>query len=516
MELIRRDGRSADEVIAELRVAFAAAAPAGPVLGSCADAESVQEVIDWLGRAVEGVDDAGRVDLIGALEAVKGAAEATQARVSVALAESIETDRAAAGVPAAKRSVGIGAQVALARRESPWRGSRHLGLSRALVGEMPATLAALQSGVISAWAATLVVRATACLSAEHRGLVDARIGPRLGELSEKALEALARSLAYELDPAGFVDRARRAVSERRVSVRPAPDAMAYLTALLPVGEAVGCYAALKKAAQTTLGTGTDAVAPGEGPRSLDQIMADELVARITGVNPATHGLPVEVHVVMDEDTLFHGGTASGRVPHAGPVPATLARLLARTGSTRPAAEDASTASASGTGSGFSPGEKAWVRRLFTHPGDGSVTGRDARRRFFTGSLRGVIIARDQTCRTPWCDAPIRHVDHVTRYTDHEDTADPVMGSQGGPGPTSVGNGAGLCEACNYTKEAPGWAARAEISDDGVQTIHLSTPTGHTYTSRPPPAVETLTGPAPPGRDSPANSPPACTDWPDTG
>ncbi|MGI8948977.1 MAG: hypothetical protein ACR2FV_13590 [Ornithinimicrobium sp.] len=146
-----------------------------------------------------------------------------------------------------------------------------------------------------------------------------------------------------------------------------------------------------------------------------------------------------------------------------------------------------------------------------------MTGRDARRRFFTGSLRGLIIARDQVCRTPWCDAPIRHVDHVTRHTDHvirhtdqERTGDP------GSGPTTVSNGAGLCEACNYTKEAPGWAARAEISDDGVQTIHTSTPTGHIYTSRPPPAVETLTGPAPPGRDSPANSPPAGTDWTDTG
>ncbi|MBA2695960.1 MAG: DUF222 domain-containing protein, partial [Actinobacteria bacterium] len=376
MELIRRDARSRDEVIAELRVAFSAAALAGPVLAPCADAEGVQGVIDWLGRAVEGVDDAGRVDLIGRLEAVKGAAEATQARVSCALAESIERGRVAAGVAAGKRSVGVGAQVALARRESPWRGSRHLGMAKALVGEMPATLAALQTGQISAWAATLVVRATACLSAQHRGLVDARIGPRLGELSEKHLEALARSLAYELDPAGFVDRARKAVTQRRVSVRPAPDAMAYLSALLPVGEAVGCFAALKHSADATLAAGAGAVVPGGGVRTRDQVMADELVTRITGVNPATEGFPVEVHVVMDEDTLFHGGPASGRVPHAGPIPATLARLLARTGSTRPAAET----------SGFSPGEKAWVRRLFRNPGDGSVTGRDARRRFFTGSL----------------------------------------------------------------------------------------------------------------------------------
>ena len=81
--------------------------------------------------------------------------------------------------------------------------------------------------------------------------------------------------------------------------------------------------------------------------------------------------------------------------------------------------------------------------------------------------------RDQTCRTPWCDAPIRHGDHV------------VPQPQGGP--TSAANGEGLCEACNYTKEAPGWAARpTEDSRAGRHQVEIITPTGHRYRSRPPP------------------------------
>lgn len=28
-------------------------------------------------------------------------------------------------------------------------------------------------------------------------------------------------------------------------------------------------------------------------------------------------------------------------------------------------------------------------------------------------LRRMITLRDDTCRTPWCDAPIRHIDHAT-------------------------------------------------------------------------------------------------------
>ena len=48
--------------------------------------------------------------------------------------------QAAAGVPARKRGAGVGAQIALARRDSPVRGGRHLGLAKALVREMPHAL----------------------------------------------------------------------------------------------------------------------------------------------------------------------------------------------------------------------------------------------------------------------------------------------------------------------------------------------------------------------------------------
>jgi hypothetical protein len=66
------------------------------------------------------------------------------------------------------------------------------------------------------------------------------------------------------------------------------------------------------------------------------------------------------------------------------------------------------------------------------------------------------------------------------------------------GKTTAANGAGLCEACNHTKETPGWTAepvsgRASSGNRGStgtrHTIELTTPTGHTYRS---------TAPAPPG------------------
>ncbi|HEY4315215.1 MAG TPA: HNH endonuclease, partial [Actinomycetes bacterium] len=88
-------------------------------------------------------------------------------------------------------------------------------------------------------------------------------------------------------------------------------------------------------------------------------------------------------------------------------------------------------------------------------------------------LREFLVLRDQTCRTPWCDAPIRHGDHI------------VSRARGGP--TSAANGQGLCEACNYTKEAPGWQARpTDHSRPGGHQVEITTPTGHQYVSRPPP------------------------------
>ena len=96
---------------------------------------------------------------------------------------------------------------------------------------------------------------------------------------------------------------------------------------------------------------------------------------------------------------------------------------------------------------------------------------DSRARIFPPGLRRLIQTRDDTCRTPYCDAPIRHLDHIIPW--HHG------------GKTTQANGAGLCEACNHTKETPGWTAR--IPRPGPRhTLELTTPTGHTYHSTAPP------------------------------
>jgi hypothetical protein len=97
---------------------------------------------------------------------------------------------------------------------------------------------------------------------------------------------------------------------------------------------------------------------------------------------------------------------------------------------------------------------------------------DSQARRFTENQRLFLLLRDQTCRTPYCDAPIRHADHIH---PHEDG-----------GPTTIANGQGLCEACNYTKQAPDWHQQPTPDATGtITTITTITPTGHHYRSHAP-------------------------------
>jgi len=400
------------------------------------------------------VADAERITQLDFLERLKGAAAAAQARVSVELDSSQRGVQARQGMPAEQLGRGVADQVALARRDSKVKGSRHLGLAKALVREMPHTMAALTAGEISEWRATIVARETAVLSADDRRSVDACLGPDLATLGDAQLAARAKSIGYALDPTSALRRARGAIADRRVSIRPAPDTMAYVTGFLPVAQGVAVHLALRQAAASARARGDQ--------RSKGQIMADTFVERITGQATA-EGVPLEVQLIMPAGTLLAGDDDPALIPGFGPVPAAFARDLVR-GRAKAGEQDdgrddgRDDAGAQGSGAQGSGGpgiggpgmggqelaERAsvWLRRLFTSPSDGSLVAMDSRRRTFDGLLRRFLVTRDQVCRTPWCDAPIRHIDHITAVADD--------------GETTAVNGRGLCARCNYTKELPGW------------------------------------------------------------
>jgi hypothetical protein len=77
-------------------------------------------------------DSAGLIDQMRGLEDLKSAISGEQARLAVAFDGLERRKQAEECVPPQELGQGVSAQVALARRESPARGSRLLGLAKPL------------------------------------------------------------------------------------------------------------------------------------------------------------------------------------------------------------------------------------------------------------------------------------------------------------------------------------------------------------------------------------------------
>jgi hypothetical protein len=176
---------------------------------------------------------------------------------------------------------------------------------------------------------------------------------------------------------------------------------------------------------------------------------------------STHGGDgggIEIQLVMTDQTLFGLGPGADESAHLvgyGSVPAPLVRELI--------AEALERAGAAGD-------LTLWVRRVYANPVTGALVQMESSRREVPTGLGRFLRTRDRYCRTPWCGAPLRHLDHVI----------PVAAG----GETTEANTQGLCEACNYAKEAPGWRARPGPAGAGA-SVDITTPTRHTYRSEPP-------------------------------
>ncbi len=171
-------------------------------------------------------------------------------------------------------------------------------------------------------------------------------------MGDARITAAAKEIAVRLDAQAVVDRAAKAEADRTVTIRPAPDTMTYVTALLPVAKGVGVYAALKRAADTTF-----------DDRSRGQVMADTLVERVTG-HPAEDPEHVALNLVMSDQALWGAGqrarrcsTGTGRFRRRWP-----------SGLVRDAVVDERSL--------------ATLRRLYRNPQSGSLVAMESRSRFF--------------------------------------------------------------------------------------------------------------------------------------
>ncbi|MFC0674996.1 hypothetical protein [Brachybacterium hainanense] len=113
----------------------------------------------------------------------------------------------------------------------------------------------------------------------------------------------------------------------------------------------------------------------------------------------------------------------------------------------------------------------FYRVLYRHPASGELMAMQSRSRAFPLNLRRLVFWRDQVCRTPWCNAVTRHVDHVQRHADG--------------GPTSYRNAQGVCIRSNHGKEEGDWTTTlvGDPRDPAGTRIRWRSRYGVTGTSR---------------------------------
>lgn len=341
------------------------------------------------------------LDQLDALERIKSAVAAAEVVLAATFADLVEAadDAPADGRRRPPRAMSIGAEVALATRTSPYQGEQRVLLSRRLRDDLKGVHAALGRGHISEAQAFAIARQVAHLDPDQRAAVDADVAATPESLAglgdEKLRQAVRRSCLASASEAE-THRHRRARADRHVTTRQLDDGTGRVTAIVAIEDLAAVRSALDAQAAAARAAGDE--------RTAGQVRSDVLVQRLTGRGPASVA-PVRVNLVVGVESLLGAGTEPGLIPGAGWLPAGLCTDLVRRASAA---------------------AKASLRRLFVQP--------------------------EGRCRTPGCNAVIRHHDHVARAADG--------------GATSAHNGEGLCERCNYVKEAPGWAAWVASEPDG--------------------------------------------------
>ena len=453
--------------------------------------------------------------VLAGLDHLRSALAAIDSTWQVRAEQRIARDDEARDVPSSRRGKGASHEISLARRVSPSSGSYSLAAARRLVLQLPGTAEVLRSGRLTAEQASTVATTLDGASPETCARIDRLIAEDPDALQGRGRRRLAsdlRGLVQQLEPEGSRARAERAARARHVTMTPLADGMARLSAVLPGLDATSVMQTLQARSGALRAAGSRTPA-----RALE---ADLLVDAVLCAAPTGNGLAptasrprLDLGIVItdrallgrgdeDECALLEGygtipahvitdtlqGRPPGRVREAvpddprdvvGPPP-----VVDRIGNAEPvdAVHDGQVETPAPEPP--SPGLPAPIehpdheaaavfRRLYASPRRGELVAMESRARAFPVGLSRLIRLRDVTCRTPWCNSVIRHIDHVLPH------------HRGGP--TSYENGQGLCVRCNLAKEHGSWEVTA-VSGAGRDTGSASaTDTGSD------PATDTATG-----------------------
>jgi len=361
---------------------------------------------------------------------------------------------------------------------------------------LPATFAALKAGELDERRATQLAEVLQHTSPEVAGQVEAALLPEAQDLPVARLKARAAAEMLRLDAAAAEERRRHAEQTADVHVYPSGiEGRSTLAADLPVEESVECFDVVDQLAKMAKADGDD--------RPIGAIRAHVLSLLIR--RPADSGLPdvrANVTITAALTALEGRTTAPGEV---GGLPVTaghVRELLARIGALGLTAPDGGSLVFALTGpdgellATLTPAELTRLARRGCpqHPDETCtcpVTGPPPQTDAYqpTDRQRAFVTTRDRRCRFPNCGQRVGWAD-----LDH-------MVAHGCGGDTDCSNLCCLCRSHHRLKTfAPGWQFRME--DNG--TLHVTTPSGVTRTTRPP-------GLRPPPDDPPPQPPPRPAD-----
>ncbi|WP_022887639.1 HNH endonuclease signature motif containing protein [Glaciibacter superstes] len=375
------------------------------------------------------------------------AKQAIAVEAARAFAERTDQGVSATTVEMAKRS--LVAEVACATRVPQRTAENLIGESRALVQDLPDTLTALRAGKISYRHARTLVSETAGLDDAATAELEKLMLPVAETVTGSKFDRKIRIAREKLNPESIVARHERSILDRRVSVEPARDGMAWLSAYLPAADALAIHTQLVKRGKDLQGANEH--------RTLTQLKADvfrdlllcpnsdgsgETAGTATGER--LRGVKPDVFVTVPMLTLFGMSEEPGNLDGYGPIDPDTARDLAA--------------------------KCPSFVRILTHPETGAVlsVGRD--RYLVPADLRRLLQLRDGTCRFPGCSrqAALCDVDHSSDW--------------GYGGETEHINLAHLCKSDHTLKHGAGW--KTKQADDGSGNVEWTTPTGHRYETEP--------------------------------
>ncbi|MDT3445206.1 MULTISPECIES: HNH endonuclease signature motif containing protein [unclassified Pseudofrankia] len=321
----------------------------------------------------------------------------------------------------------LGDELAAELGQSPRTVTGRLDQAWDLAHRLPAALDALTVGDLDLTRLRALHALTHVLSGGQRAVVEAQMlaGSRLSSPTQWRRKI--HRMIGRLDPAAAARRRAEAKTRREVSIEPAEDGMALLSATLPAEDARAVFDLVDRIARN------DAHSDGDR-RPIGARRADVLTALLLGNR--RERVTVELQVIAPVGTLAGLDDNPAELVGYGPIPAQVGRALAA--------------------------DARW-RRVLTDPETDTVLDL-GHRRIPTPALARLVRRRDTRCVYPGCATPAAACD-----LDHT-----VAWAHGGR--TALDNLGLLCRRHHVMKHRGGWT----LNQPEPGLFIWTSPAGRTY------------------------------------